>query len=159
MRAWFDDLEPRERLLLLVAGVLTLVVAVWLIVVMPTVSANQAAHQRYDASARALDVVAAGLAQVDKNQVAAGDVAEQDADHLRWRVVDSAQFLGLEPAQLRSENDGSVSAVFRDTDPRLVFAYLQLLSTRESIIPRTANLSRADNGRITASFEFIGAGS
>lgn len=161
MRAWFEDLAPRERLLLFVAGGLTLIVGVWVFLVMPSISANAEARERYEANARALDVVAAGLAQIDPAQAVGGNdpAEEQDADYLRWRVVETAQFLGLQPSQLRSETDGSVSAVFRDTDPRLVFAYLQLLSTRESIIPRTANISRSDNGRVIATFEFQGSGS
>ncbi|MEO0467829.1 MAG: type II secretion system protein GspM [Pseudomonadota bacterium] len=158
MTAWWDDLVPRERLLVLVAGALTVLVSVWVFVVVPSLAANENARIRYQSSALALDTVATGLAQIEETQTGAqqgGDV-ELDADHVRWRVIETAQFLGLAPNQLRSETDGSVSAVFRDADPRLVFAYVQLLSTRESIVPRTASISRSENGRVVASFEFVG---
>ena len=77
---------------------------------------------------------------------------------LRRQVTAAAQQTGLLLTQLRSEEDGAVSVVLRDVDPRLVFAFLQLLSTRDGIAPRTATFSQSDGDRVSASFVLVGTG-
>lgn len=158
MTGWFDELAPREKLLLAVAGLLTVAVIGWLAVARPILTANAEAHTRQSASARALDVVAAGLPQLSRDAAVPGQAVTMDSGDMRRQVTAAAQQTGLLLTQLRSEEDGAVSVVLRDVDPRLVFAFLQLLSTRDGITPRTATFSQADGGRVSASFVLVGTG-
>ena len=162
MREWLEDRSPREQMLLLGAIALTVITLLWTLVAAPVLRANADAHSRYETSARALDVVALGVNQIQAAQVKGRSEVASAAlspDQVRARIVASAQATGLSPTQLRNESDGSVSAVFRDTDSRLLFAFLQLLSTREGVTPRTATLTRSDGGLVSANFEFVGSGS
>ncbi|MEO0785775.1 MAG: type II secretion system protein GspM [Pseudomonadota bacterium] len=148
--------------MMLGAAGLTVLTLLWLIVVGPVMRANQDAHLRYEANARALDLVSLGISQIQAAEVRGrSEVASAalSADQVRARVIASAQSTGLIPTQLRNETDGSVSAVFRDTDPRLLFGFLQLLSTSEGISPRVATVTRSDDGSVSANFEFVGSGS
>lgn len=157
MTGWFAELAPREKLLLVLAGLLTVLVIGWLAVARPILAANAEARTRQSASARALDVVATGLPLLSRDAAAPGGAAMESGD-MRRQVTAAAQQTGLLLTQLRSEEDGAVSVVLRDVDPRLVFAFLQLLSTRDGIAPRTATFSQSDGDRVSASFVLVGTG-
>lgn len=156
MKSLLNDLAPRERLLLSIAGILTISVIFVLAVVRPVLAAHSDAGMRYENSARALDVVAGGVWKLPSE--AGGTLARPalNTDELRRRVTQVAQETGLALTQLRSEEDGSVAVVFRDVDSRLVFAFLQVLSSREEVNPTVANINRTEEGRVSASFEFEG---
>jgi type II secretory pathway component PulM len=158
MTAWFAELAPREKLLLMVAGLLTVIVIGWLAVARPILAANAEARTRQNASARALDVVATGLPLLSRDAAAPGQGPAMESGDMRRQVTAAAQQTGLLLTQLRSEEDGAVSVVLRDVDPRLVFAFLQLLSTRDGIAPRTATFSQSDGDRVSASFVLVGTG-
>lgn len=162
MTAWYLERPFREQALIVMAAVVTALTVVWFALVWPAVSANGAAHDRYQASARALDRVTMGISQITASQVsgpmevAAGQLS---SDEVRARVVGAAQSLGLSPAQLRNGQGGAISANFRNTDSRMLFALVQLLSTRDGVVVRQAAFSRGDDGRVSAEFEFVGGGS
>lgn len=162
MMEWLQERSPREKALLIGAIILTAIILFTLIVVGPVLRANSDANLRYQNTARALDSVVLGINQIQAAQVRGrSEVASAvlSPDQIRARIVASAQTTGLAPTQLRNESDGSVSAVFRDTDSRLLFAFLQLLSTREGVTPKVATLTRTENGLVSATFEFVGSGS
>lgn len=157
MKAWLDDLAPRERLLLGLAAGLALLLAIWFLAISPLLATRADAERRYEASARALDLVADGVRRVapSEGDMPAGPQLSQD--ELRRRVTDASQQTGLALMQMRSETDGAITAVFRDVDPRLVFAFLELLATRDGIHPSAAVMNRAEGGLVSASFSFQGA--
>lgn len=158
MKAWFDELAPRERLLLVLAGGLTVLLAIWFLAVSPLLGARAEAERRYETSARALDLVADGVRRVSPSQGDAPAGPQLSQDELRRRVTDASQQTGLALIQMRSETDGAITAVFRDVDPRLVFAFLELLATRDGIEPTSAVMNRTEGGLVSASFSFQGAG-
>lgn len=155
---WFEELAPREKLLLAIAGILTLIVFGGLFVVQPVLSANSAARLRQSASARALDVVATGLPMLSSDTSFPGQRGEGDGADMRRQITTAAQQTGMLLTQLRSEGDGAVSVVLREVDPRQVFAFLQLLATREGIEPRSATFNQTGGGLVSASFVFVRTG-
>lgn len=158
MKAWFDDLAPRERLLLGLAAGLTLLLALWFLLIAPLRAAHAEAERRHEASARALDIVVDGVSRITPTQTASTTAPQRSQDELRRLVTSASQETGLALMQVRSETDGAITAVFRDVDPRLVFAFLQLLSARDGIEPSAAVMNRSDEGLVSASFSFQGAG-
>lgn len=157
MKAWLEDLAPRERLLLGLAAGLTLLLALWFLVVAPLWAGHAEAERRYDASARALDIVADGVRRISPTQETNPSAPQKSQDELRRLVTVASQETGLALMQVRSESDGQITAVFRDVDPRLVFAFLQILSARDGIEPSAAVMNRSEEGLVSASFSFQGA--
>jgi len=161
MKDWFEDRSQREQMLLLAAAVFSALVVLWVGLVAPVMRANEEAHLAYERSARTADLVELGVSQVLAARVEGPTevtATRLSSDQVRAKVISAAQATGLAPTQLRNETDGSVSAVFRETDSRLLFAFLQLLATREGVTPRTASITRAQEGLVSASFEFVGNG-
>lgn len=156
MSTWWDGLSIRERVLLGIAAALVALFALWQLAVSPVIAARAEAADRHLAATRALDVVTSALPHL-KPAPARGEAAVRGApgpDELRRQITAVAQQTGLVITQLRTGEDGTVSVLFRDADPRLIFAFVQLARARDGIAPAEVTITRTEPGLVRATLDF-----
>lgn len=156
---WWDARAPRERILLLfAAGLLLLVLAVQLIA-MPLFGATKNARAANMVSAQNLDAVTAGLAKLSSNPVAGQNTpTAQITGNPRGTIVNLARQRGLNVARVGNNSSGSLTVSIEGASPQLVFVWLGELQAQYGIEPVQANLVADSAGLVSASLTFPGSG-
>ena len=121
MSAWWNNMAPRERLLIAIAGALTAIIVVWQFMLVPSLDARAEAKARLHEADRT-------LAQIQEQyglQRARGAAAPNDArptsasiDDFKAAITGAAGDIGLSIARLQGNDTTSVRLVFEDLDPR-----------------------------------------
>lgn len=131
MKTWWQGMVPREQALVAIAGGLTVLVICWQFLFVPLRDAHAAAKRDMQASAQTLTV----LQEAYQVQRIGGAVATSNAniltpDAFKAAVTQLATEKGLSISRLQTGRADGVGIIFEDTDPRLVFFWINDIETR-----------------------------
>ncbi|MEO1567213.1 MAG: type II secretion system protein GspM, partial [Pseudomonadota bacterium] len=115
MSNWWQNMAPRERLLISVAAVLTVIIIGWQFVFVPTMNSRAEARANLDEADRVLSQIqenyvfkrAQGAANASNAQATSGNIEDFKA-----AVTGSAADIGLAIARLQGNDTTSVRLVF-----------------------------------------------
>ncbi len=144
MTAWWNDLSPRERLLLGFAGVLAAALLASLIIIRPLIGWNAQAEREAARARDAYDltVAAAALAGTSSS-------APEEATPLRQAVISTAGAAGVELVRIASNDPTRVEIQAAPADAEALFAWLGDLQTRYGAYVTFADVTRGDEGVAT----------
>ena len=161
MSEWWNNMAPRERVLIAIAGALTVIIVLWQFILMPSLSA------RAEASARLADADRT-LSRIQESYIlkrARGAAAPTDArprsrniDEFKASITGAAGDIGLAIARLQGNDESSVRLIFEDADPRLVFVWLEDVQARFSGQVTRFNMDQAGNGLGRVNIDLVPGG-
>ena len=161
MSTWWETLAPRERLLIVTAGVLTALVVLWQFILVPSLSANAEARARLADADRSV----ARLQEAYGLQRALGSASATNArptsanlDEFKAAVTDAAGQRGLAIARLQGNDTTSVRLIFEDADPRLVFLWLEDVQANYSGQVTRFNMEQAGGRAVRVSVDLVPGG-
>ncbi|NQY15502.1 MAG: type II secretion system protein M [Henriciella sp.] len=161
MTQWWENMAPRERLLIAIAGALTVIVIGWQFVLVPTMSARAEAEARLDDADRTLAQIqenyvlkrALGAANASQAQSVSGNIEDFKA-----AVTGSAGDIGLAIARLQGNDTTNMRLVFENSDPRLVFLWLEDIQAKHSAQVTRFNMEQAGNGLVRVNVDLVAGG-
>jgi|GEM_PF-829949 len=161
MTQWWENMAPRERLLIAIAGALTVIVIGWQFVLVPTMSARAEAEARLDDADRTLAQIqenyvlkrALGAANASQAQSVSGNIEDFKA-----AVTGYAGDIGLAIARLQGNDTTNVRLVFENSDPRLVFLWLEDIQAKHSAQVTRFNMEQAGNGLVRVNVDLVAGG-
>lgn len=161
MSSWWQNMAPRERLLIGVAGLLTAIVVIWQFVFVPTMTARAEARANLDEADRV-------LSQIQENYVlkraqgaaSASAVSGNSAsiDDFKSAVTGSAGDIGLAIARLQGDDTANVRLIFENSDPRLIFLWLEDIQAKHSAQVTRFNMEQAGNGLVRVNVDLVAGG-
>lgn len=161
MTAWWNNMAPRERLLIAVAGILTALVIGWQFVLVPSMAARAEAEVRLNEADRTL----ARIQERYGMQRALGAAAPTNArptsasiEDFKAAVTGAAGNVGLSIARLQGNDSTSVRLIFEDVDPRLIFVWLESVQAQHSGQVTRFNMEQAGGGLVRASVDLVPGG-
>lgn len=154
MIEYWSTRSVRERLLILVAGVLVAVLLTNLLVVRPLRAAKESASTSLAVASRTLDAVSASrpMANAGGAQGATGAAAQD----LRSRLVELAANRGISVSRLQSNERGAIIIQFDQVSVQPLFAWLEAAERELGAEPAQASVFADAGGTVRASFEFRG---
>ena len=160
MNAFWKSREPRERLLMIAAGVLLALVILVQFVTMPILRARADARAEYQTASRTHGVVLDLLERQRAGQ-GGGAVAPNSMlglDDMRNLLVSEARARGLSVTQIRTLGDGGMAVVLDKVPSTEMFGWLLKLETEHGLIPGRVTMTAGADGIVQASLEFSSAG-
>lgn len=162
MSSWWQNMAPRERLLIGLAGALTMLLVAWQFVFVPTMNARAEARATLDDADRVLSQMqenyvlkrAQGAASASNARAASGSI-----DDFKSAVTGSAGDIGLAIARLQGNDTSSVRLIFENSDPRLIFLWLEDVQAKHSAQVTRFNMEQAGNGLVRVNVDLVAGGS
>lgn len=157
MTEFWSTRSVRERLLILLAGLLAAALLTNLLVVRPLLTAKSDAAASLAVASRTLDVVSAARPVSNARQTpGASSVAGED---LRSRLVGLAAQRGISVSRLQSNERGAIIIQFDQVSVQSLFAWLEAAERELGAEPAQASIFSDAAGTVRASFEFRGGAS
>ncbi|MEL6860047.1 MAG: type II secretion system protein GspM [Pseudomonadota bacterium] len=161
MREWWDTMAPRERALIGIAAILTLVIVVWQFVVVPTLSARAEARANLDQADRTLSQIqesyflkrAQGVVAASGARPTSGNI-----DDFKGAITGAAGDIGLAIARLQGDESTSVRLVFENVDPRMVFVWLEDVQAKHAAQVTRFNMEQAGGGLVRVNVDLVAGG-
>lgn len=161
MMNWWQNMAPRERILIGVAVILTGIIVAWQFVFMPTMNARDEARANLDEADRVLSQIqenyvfkrAQGAASANNARATSGNIEDFKA-----AVTGSAGDIGLAIARLQGNDTTSVRLVFENSDPRLIFLWLEDIQAKHSAQITRFNMEQAGNGLVRVNVDLVAGG-
>jgi type II secretory pathway component PulM len=161
MTNWWSGLEARERLLIMVAAMLTAIVLVWQFVLVPTLNTRAEARAMLEESDRTLSRIQENYMR-KRAQGAASPAnvgpAVASIEDFKARVTGAASDMGLSIARLQGDNTTYVRLVFENADPRMIFLWLEDIQARHNGQVSRFNMEQAGGGRVRVNVDLIAGG-
>lgn len=161
MMAWWAGLEARERLLIAIAGGLTVLVVMWQFVLVPSLNARAEARANLIETDR-------NLARIQESYMrkrALGSAAAANArptsasiDDFKAQVTESAGNMGLSIARLQGDDTNSVRLVFESADPRMIFLWLENVQANQNGQVTRFNMEQAGGGLVRVNVDLEAGG-
>ena len=139
LQIW-NQREPREKVLILFAAALSLIIIAWFGIASPLYQANAKAHKDLQQAIADQELIEQSL----KNYTVTGSVSSGpalDFDAFRSDVTRLAQLNGLAISRLQGNTDGSLQLVFSEALPSDIFLWLEEVSIYPGGKPVRVNLS------------------
>lgn len=157
MTEFWSTRSVRERLLILLAGLLAAALLTNLLVVRPLLTAKSDAAASLAVASRTLDVVSAARPVSNARQTpGASGVAGED---LRSRLVGLAAQRGISVSRLQSNERGAIIIQFDQVSVQSLFAWLEAAERELGAEPAQASIFSDAAGTVRAIFEFRGGAS
>ena len=161
MISWWQKMAPRERLLIGAAGLLTGLIVVWQFVFVPTMTTHAEARANLDETDRVLSQIqenyvskrADGAASAVNARTESGSV-----DEFKSAVTGSAGNIGLSIARLQGDDTSNVRLVFENSDPRLIFLWLEDVNAKHSAQVMRFSMEQAGNGLVRVNVDLAAGG-
>lgn len=158
IQEWWQGREPREQLLIGIAGGLTILVAVIFGVIQPLATAKAEARQQLANAQFDIALVERGIQSISGASAGAdAPRPAEDADRFRTSLTRSARENGLSIARLQNGSDGSLQITLDDADPAKLFAWLQTMDAEAGGHVLSATMSSRQGERVQAVIELQGA--
>lgn len=144
MTAWLGNLNARERLLVMTAGLLLLFVVGWFLLVRPAINGQTAAENARASAMRDLDAVQSYL------KAGGSSGASSKADFNRPALVAAAQRAGLSISRVQPDSGGGLRVWFEDVPAMSVYACLNELTSGYNVRVTSAQITRRSSGAVSA---------
>lgn len=161
MSEWWDSMAPRERLLIGVAGLLTVLFVVWQFIMVPSLTARAEARANLDQADRVLSQIQERYVLKRAQGSAAASTARPTSssiDAFKASITGAASDTGLAIARLQGNDTSSVRLVFENADPRLVFLWLEQVQAKHSAQVTRFNMEQAGNGLVRVNVDLVAGG-
>jgi general secretion pathway protein M len=148
---WWRDLSQREQWLVGVAGVLAVIVLVWLAVLRPLHAARTGAQARYTTALSTMaEVAAAGKA------IRSAEVRDRGntAVPLVELVSDRARAAGLTVETMTTSGDGQVSLRIAAVRPPVVLRWIAEIERNDGVLVEQAVIARNDDATVVVDLVF-----
>ena len=161
MSRWWQTMAPRERLLIGVAAALTALIVAWQFILVPTMSARSEARATLDEADRVLSriqenyVLKRAQGAISASNVRGGSGSIED---FKSAVTGSAGDIGLAIARLQGNDATSVRLIFENSDPRLIFLWLEDVQAKHSAQVTRFNMEQAGNGLVRVNVDLVAGG-
>ncbi|MEO1407024.1 MAG: type II secretion system protein GspM [Pseudomonadota bacterium] len=155
MMQWWETREPRERLLLSIAALLTLLVLGYLLVISPLSSAREDAGRALASAQADRAIEERGIAAIGSADASSSGAAP-DVDDFRTMVTRSAREAGLSLSRVQRGSDGTIQLRFDDAEPPRLFAWLATIESEPGGEIVAASISARNDERIEAVIELRG---
>lgn len=154
MMEFWSTRSVRERLLILLAGLLVAALLTNLLIVRPLLAAKSSATASLAVASRTLDAVSASrpIASARQTPGVSGVVGED----LRSRLVELAAQRGISVSRLQSNERGAIIIQFDQVSVQPLFAWLEAAERELGAEPAQASVFSDAAGTVRASFEFRG---
>ncbi|MEM1088161.1 MAG: type II secretion system protein GspM [Pseudomonadota bacterium] len=161
MNAWWSSMEARERLLIAIAALLTMLVVIWQFVLVPGMRANAEARANLADADRT-------LSRIQESYMlkrAIGSAAPTNArptsasiEDFKAAVTGSAGDIGLSISRLQGDDTTSVRLVFENADPRMIFLWLEDVQAKHSGQVTRFNMEQAGGGLVRVNVDLVAVG-
>ncbi|MEL6729319.1 MAG: type II secretion system protein GspM [Pseudomonadota bacterium] len=161
MNAWWSSMEARERLLIAIAALLTMLVVIWQFVLVPGMRANAEARANLADADRT-------LSRIQESYMlkrAIGSAAPTNArptsasiEDFKAAVTGSAGDIGLSISRLQGDDTTSVRLVFENADPRMIFLWLEDVQAKHSGQVTRFNMEQAGGGLVRVNVDLVAGG-
>ncbi|MEL7113212.1 MAG: type II secretion system protein GspM [Pseudomonadota bacterium] len=161
MSAWWSGMEARERLLIAIAALLTMLVVIWQFVLVPGMRANAEARANLADADRT-------LSRIQESYMlkrAIGSAAPTNArptsasiEDFKAAVTGSAGDIGLSISRLQGDDTTSVRLVFENADPRMIFLWLEDVQAKHSGQVTRFNMEQAGGGLVRVNVDLVAGG-
>ena len=161
MSDWWNNMAPRERLLIGIAGALTVIIVLWQFILVPSLSARAEAKARLADSDRTLSTLQEAYALKRAKGAAAPTDARPRAaniDDFKASITSAASDIGLAIARLQGNDTNSVRLIFENADPRLIYVWLEDVQARFSGQVTRFNMEQAGNGLVRVNVDLVPGG-
>lgn len=161
MTAWWNNMAPRERLLILVAGILTVIIIGWQFFLAPSMSARAEASARLSDADRTLSRIQEGYILQRALGAASPTNARPTSSNIeafKASVTESAGSVGLAIARLQGNDSNNVRLVFEGADPRLIFLWLEDVQANYSGQVTRFSMEQAGGGLVRVSVDLVPGG-
>ncbi len=161
MNRWWQTMAPRERLLIAIAAGLTVLIVAWQFVFVPTMNARAEARAGLDDADRVLSqiqenyVLKRAQGAVNASNVSGGS---GNIEEFKSAVTGSAGDIGLAIARLQGNDTTSVRLIFENSDPRLIFLWLEDIHAKHSAQVTRFNMEQAGNGLVRVNVDLVAGG-
>lgn len=161
MSRWWQSMAPRERLLIAIAAALTALIVAWQFVFVPTMNARAEARAGLDDADRVLSqiqenyVLKRAQGAVNASSVSGGS---RNIEDFKSAVTGSAGDIGLAIARLQGNDTTSVRLIFENSDPRLIFLWLEDIHAKHSAQVTRFNMEQAGNGLVRVNVDLVAGG-
>lgn len=161
MSRWWQTMAPRERLLIAIAAGLTVLIVAWQFVFVPTMNARAEARADLDDADRVLSqiqenyVLKRAQGAVNASNVSGGS---GNIEEFKSAVTGSAGDIGLAIARLQGNDTTSVRLIFENSDPRLIFLWLEDIHAKHSAQVTRFNMEQAGNGLVRVNVDLVAGG-
>ena len=161
MNAWWSQLAAREKLLIGVAVALTVVLAFWQFVLVPSMANRAEAEARLGDADRTLARMqegymlnrARGSAAPTNTGPSSGGI-----EAFKAAITTSASDMGLSIARLQGNDTTTVRLVFENVDPRLIFLWLEDIQAKHSAQASRFSMEQSGNGLVRVNVDLVGGG-
>ncbi|GAB5457772.1 MAG: hypothetical protein Hens3KO_08020 [Henriciella sp.] len=157
----WSSLSLRERLMVAIAGGLTLLVVFWQFMLIPTLNAKATARADLREASQTLNrVQQVYMRNLNAGSLATGAVAQpvQSIEAFKSQVTQAASEKGLSISRLQAGNDTTISLVLERVDPRLLFLWLEEVETRYSGQINRLAIDQSGDGTVRLSVDIERAG-
>lgn len=124
MTNWFQQCSPRERFLVLGAGLLVLAVLVEILIVGPIFAYREASAHRLAAASALQREVSYGIQALKSRGTPEPGTAADESQPIRTTASALARQIGLAISRMQPEQDGGLNVSFEDADARLMFDWV-----------------------------------
>ena len=156
MMEWWSAREPREKLLLQVAGGLLVAVVLLQFILLPLVRQRADLQTENFAAMQTLDVVSSST----PSSATAGSAAllndTTSIAELRSIALALATERGLAISRIQGSGDDEVIMIMDSADPQLLFAWLADIQLQQGARPSNIALTGDASGGVRASISFSG---
>lgn len=132
LRQYWQEREPREKLLLSIMAVLFILIIGWFFIISPVFSAQDKAQSALDKAKRDYITVARLAPTLSNSSVTAGPAFSQAT------LINAAQRRGINPSRLQPDGNGNLTVWIETGDTQALYGLMNDVITRNG-----ANLSRA----------------
>lgn len=150
---YWNNLDARERLLLLVAGALIVVLAIFFLGVRPVLSAKTKAETAQSTALRDLEILQTNLPKLSGASAVAGT---QPLD--RNSVIQSVQINNLELSRIQPENNGALKLWFDEATTPQLYKFISDVTGTYAATVSSVQITRKNNGKVGATLTFTPAG-
>ena len=141
--SFLDDRTPRERLLILTALGLAVLLIGWMLIVRPLTQAHDTAVLAQSKAVRDYDLVQRGLPYLTQTR------SDRQAFD-RNAVIATARDINISISRVQPENDGDLKVWFEDSTSDQVYAFLNRLTDTYNAGVELVQMNRRPNGQISA---------
>jgi general secretion pathway protein M len=145
---YWQDREPRERMLLIIMGVLLGLFVIWQFILTPVMSAKQDARAALATAERDYVVVARALPGLNAPQTASGQKFNQAV------FLEAARKRGLNPSRVQPDGNQSLSIWIDTQDTQALYGLLEDVITQNGAVLTRAAISSGANKTLSAQLTF-----
>lgn len=145
MRNWWNGLNAREHILLLIAGGLTLVICLYQFVFVPLKSSREAAESRYIRMVGDVRETLQGIDQLKQMQDLSQTAANPSSESLELLLSRSASARGLEIVRLQPSGPGELTVWFENAPPQVLMNWIFERQQADGVHVKKADLRKRDD--------------